>query len=71
MQNTLSSQVHMEHSPGQATSWVTNKNLSKFKKKIISSIFSNHSVMRLDINYRGEKNWKKHKHMENKQCTLK
>ena len=28
-------------------------NLSKFKKiKIISSIFSNHSAMRLDINYR-------------------
>ena len=29
--NTLSSQVHMEHSPGESTSWVTNQN-SKFKK---------------------------------------
>ena len=33
-QNTLSSQVHMEHSPGQITSWVTNQapeNLRKLK----------------------------------------
>ena len=31
-------------------------NLSKFKKiKIISSIFSNHNAMRLDINYKKEK----------------
>ena len=38
-------------------------NLSKFKKtEIISSIFSNHNTMRLNINYR-EKT-KKHKHME-------
>ena len=38
-------------------------NLSKFKKiEIISSIFSDHSAMRLDINYN-----KKHKHMEIKQ----
>ena len=30
--------------------------LSKFKKiEIISSIFSNHNAMRLEINYRGEK----------------
>ena len=30
-------------------------NLSKFKKnEIISSIFSNHNAMRLDINYRGK-----------------
>ena len=37
--------------------------LSKFKKiEIISSIFSNHNAMRLDINYK-EKNCKKHKHM--------
>ena len=39
-------------------------NLSKFKKtEIISSIFSNHNAMRLDINYK-KKNCKKHKHME-------
>ena len=39
-------------------------NLSKFKKiEFISSIFSDHNVMRLDINYKKE-NCKKHKHME-------
>ena len=41
-------------------------NLSKFKKiEIISSIFSDHNTMILEINYR-EKNFKKHKHMEAK-----
>ena len=41
--------------------------LSKFKKtEIISSIFSDHNTMRLDINYK-EKNCKKHKHVEIKQ----
>ena len=41
--------------------------LGKFKKtEIISSIFSDHNSMRLDINYR-EKNCKKYKHMEGKQ----
>ena len=36
--------------------------LGKFKKiEIISSIFSNHNAMRLDINYR-KKNFKKYKH---------
>ena len=44
---------------------------SKFKKtKIISSIFSNHNTMRLEINYR-EKNNKKHKHTEAKQYVTK
>ena len=39
-------------------------NLSKFKKtEIVSSIFSDHSAMRLDINYK-KKNCKKHKDME-------
>ena len=48
MQNTPSSQVHMEHSPCDHKS-----NLSKFKKiEIISSIFSDHTTMRLDINYK-------------------
>ena len=38
-------------------------NLSKFKKiEIVSSIFSNHNTVRLDINYK-EKNFKKYKHM--------
>ena len=42
-------------------------NLSKFEKtEIISSIFSNHNTLRLDINYK-KKNFKKHRHMEMKQ----
>ena len=42
-------------------------NLSKFKKiAIVSSVFSDHNVMRLDSNYK-KKNCKKHKHMEIKQ----
>ena len=45
--------------------------LSKFKKiEIISSIFSDHNIMRLEINYR-EKNRKKHKHMEAEQYITK
>ena len=45
--------------------------LGKFKKiENISSIFSNHNAMRLDINYR-KKIWKKYKHMEAKQYTTK
>ena len=43
--------------------------LGKFKKiEIVSSIFSDHSTMRLDINYR-KKICKKYKHMEVKQYT--
>ena len=46
-------------------------NLRKFKKiEIISSIFSDHNTMRLDINYRN-KNYKKHKHVEMKQYISK
>ena len=43
-------------------------NLSKSKKtEVVSSIFSDHNAMRLDINYKGEKkNCKKHKHMGTK-----
>ena len=38
-------------------------NLGNFKKtEIVSSIFSDHSAMRLDINYK-KKTCKKHKHM--------
>ena len=45
--------------------------LSKFKKiEIISSIFSEHNAMRLEMNYR-EKNVKTHKHMEAKQYITK
>ena len=40
-------------------------NLSKFKKtEIVSSIFSNHNAMRLDINYKKKKKTVKHKCME-------
>ena len=43
----------------------------KFKNtEIISSIFSDHSTMRLDINYR-KKISKKYKHVEAKQYTTK
>ena len=43
--------------------------LDKFKKtEIVPSIFSNHNVMRLDINYR-KKICKKYKHMEATQYT--
>ena len=45
--------------------------LSKFKKiEIISSIFSDHNAMRLEMNYRKKKR-KKHKHMEAKQYISK
>ena len=32
LKNTPSSQVHMEHSPGYATSWVTNQTSANFRK---------------------------------------
>ena len=45
-------------------------NLSKFKIiEIVSSIFSDHNAVRLDINYK--KKTKKHKHMEIKQHVSK
>ena len=45
--------------------------LRKFKKiEIISSIFSDHNAVRLEINYR-KKKCKKHKYMETKQCVTK
>ena len=43
-------------------------NLRKLKKiEIVSSIFSDHNAMRLDIKYKKKKNCKKHKHVEIKQ----
>ena len=46
-------------------------NFSKFKKtEFVSSIFSDHNAMKLDISYKG-KNFKKHKHMEIKQHVSK
>ena len=51
--NTPSSQEHMEHSPGQTTSWVTNQTSVNLRKlKSYQNIFSNHNTMRLDINYK-------------------
>ena len=50
-------------------------NFGKFRKiEVISSIFSDHNSMRLDINYKKKerkKNCKKHKHMEIKQYVSK
>ena len=67
--NTPSSQVHLEHSPGSTTLWVTNEtSVSLRKLKLLSSIFSDHNAMRLDINYK-EKQSKKHKHMETKHAS--
>ena len=44
--------------------------LGKFKKiEIISSIFSDHNAVSLDVNY--TKNYEKYKHMEAKQHTSK
>ena len=46
-------------------------NLTKFKKiEIVSSIFSDHNAIRLDINYK-KKNCKKHKCVEIKQYVSK
>ena len=70
--NTPFSQVHMEHSPGQTTSWVTNQ--TSVKTEIVSSIFSN-NAMRLDINYkkktvRNTNTWKlNNMFLNNKQIT--
>ena len=52
MHNTPSSQVHREHI--FSIDILDHKsNLSKFKKiEIVSSIFSSHNAMRLDINYK-------------------
>ena len=55
-ENTTSSQVHMEHSPGQTDILGHKSNLSEFKKiEVISSIFSNQNTMRLHISYKGKK----------------
>ena len=47
-------------------------NLSKFKKtETVSSFFSDHNAMRLDINYTQKNPIKKHKHMEIKEYVSK
>ena len=52
--NTPSSQVHMEHSPGETTSWVTNQtsvNLRKLKSYQAAFLTT---TLRLDINYKNK-----------------
>ena len=63
--------LHMEHSPDLTTCWATKSSLGKFNKiEIISSIYSDHNAMRLEISYK-KKTGKKHKHMEAKQYATK
>ena len=50
--------------------WGHKSSLGKFKKiEIVSSIFSDHNAMRLEMNYR-EKKRKTDKHMEAKQYVF-
>ena len=52
--------------------WSQKSSLGKFfKVAVISSIFSDNSAVRLDINYRKKTKYKKHKHMETKQYDSK
>ena len=70
-QNTLSSQVLMEHSPGLIISWVTNQasvNLRKLKSYQVSCPTT---TLRDYISITGKKNCKKYKHIEAKQYTSK
>ena len=69
--NTLSSQVHMEHS--QDRPHLGHKsNLRKFKKiETISSIFSDRNTIRLDINYKKKKKKLLETQMEIKQHVSK
>ena len=61
----------MEHSPGWITSWVKNESFGKFEKiEFLSSIFSNHTTMRLDVNYKAKKKNQKYKNMEAKQYAI-
>ena len=70
--NTLSSQVHMEHSFSMIDHSLGHKScLSKFQDiEIVPSNFSDHNATRLDINYR-ERTAKKHKNKDNKQYISK
>ena len=67
MNFTFSSNAHgtfskIDHILGHKSS------LGKFLKiEIVSSIFSDHNAIRLDIIHIKKKNYKKHKHMEAKQ----
>ena len=67
--NTPPSQVHLEHCPGETTSWVTNHTSVNLRKLKSYQASPDHNAMRLDINYK--KKTKKHKHMEIKQLVSK
>ena len=65
------SQVHMEHSLRLIISWATNPTSVILRKlKSLSSIFSNHNPIRLEINNK-KKLQKKYKHVETKQHATK
>ena len=68
-QQNIHSSVHMEYS-GQITHWTTKWALINLRLKIISSTFSYHNTMRLEINWRGKK-CKKHTLVEAKQYATK
>ena len=61
--------MHMEYYPHLESQ----SNLNKLKEiEIISSIFSDHNTMRLDIDYREKKNnFNEHKHVVTKQHIFK
>lgn len=65
-QDTPSSQVHMQHSPG----WSMlghKRSLNTFNRiEIIASIFSNYIQWYETRNQLQEENWKNHKNVENK-----
>ena len=50
--NTPSYQVHMEHSPGQTTSWVTNQTSVNLRKLKLCQASSLTTALRLGINYK-------------------
>ena len=78
-QNIHSSQVYLEHSSEQITSRATYQAVANFlKTEIISSIFSDHNAVRLEINYKKKKkttkntdSWKLNNTLLNKQWIIK
>ena len=50
--NTPSSQVHLEHSPGYTTSWVTNQTSVNLRKLKSYQASSPTTMLRLDTNYK-------------------
>ena len=70
--NTHSFQVHMNILQDRSHARPQNKiSLNKLKIEIVSSIFSDHDKMKLEITYEKKKNCIKHKRREIKQYTTK